>query len=206
MKIGILQDLQYYWHALLKKMRGKMIKDSHIHKTSKICAGSQIVDSEFGKYSYCGYDCIILNCKIGSFTSIASNVNIGRESHTIEWASSSPVFCSDKIVIKKKFSNFERVKAPKTILGNDVWIGQGSQIKAGIKIGNGAVIGMGSIVTHDVPPYEIWAGCPAHFIRKRFDDETISVLERSKWWDWEDEKIKKHAKDIKDPRKFVEED
>ena len=34
-------------------------------------------------------------------------------------------------------------------------------VKAGVKIGNGAIIGMGSVVTKDVPDYEIWAGNPA---------------------------------------------
>ena len=45
-----------------------------------------------------------------------------------------------------------------TVIGNDVWIGSNCLIKGGIKIGDGAVIGMGSILTKDVGPYEIWAG------------------------------------------------
>ena len=107
----------------MKHMRGAMVKDSNIHKTSKICSGSQIINSSFGKYSYCGYDCIILNTSIGAFTSIASNVVIGREQHTIEWVSTSPVFCSDKVCIKTKFSNYDKSENPKSTIGNDVWIG-----------------------------------------------------------------------------------
>lgn len=45
-----------------------------------------------------------------------------------------------------------------------------------VTIGDGAVIRAGSVVTKDVGPYEIWAGNPARFIRKRFDDETIEKL------------------------------
>ena len=53
-------------------------------------------------------------------------------------------------------------------IGNDVWIGMGATIMSGIKIGNGAVIGAGSIVTKDVEPYTIVAGIPAKPIKKGF--------------------------------------
>lgn len=56
-----------------------------------------------------------------------------------------------------------------------------------INIGDGAVIAAGSVVTKDVPPYSIVAGCPAKIIRYRFTDEMISRFEKEKWWD-KDEK------------------
>ena len=46
------------------------------------------------------------------------------------------------------------------------------------------------MVTKDVGPYEIWAGNPARFIRKRFDDETIQKLEKIQWWNLEDDKLR----------------
>lgn len=48
-----------------------------------------------------------------------------------------------------------------TSVGNDVWIGCNVTVIGGVKIGNGAVIGAGAVVTRNVPPYEIWAGVPA---------------------------------------------
>lgn len=75
---------------------------------------------------------------------------------------------------------------------------------SGVHIADGAVIGAGSVVTKDVGPYEIWAGNPARFIRKRFDDETIARLLASKWWDWEDEKLIKMGDYVTDPEKFLE--
>lgn len=60
----------------------------------------------------------------------------------------------------------------------------------GITVGTGAVIGAGSIVTKNVPPYTIVAGNPARMIRARFSDEKILELLESKWWEWDEEKIK----------------
>jgi len=78
-----------------------------------------------------------------------------------------------------------------------------SHYHPGGAIGDGAVIGAGSIVTKDVGPYEIWAGNPARFIRKRFDDETIKKLLESQWWNWEDESLKKYGEKFQLPKEFV---
>lgn len=53
------------------------------------------------------------------------------------------------------------------IIGNDVWIGMRSIIMPGVKIGNGAVIGAGAVVTKDVPDYAIVGGVPARIIKYR---------------------------------------
>ena len=60
-----------------------------------------------------------------------------------------------------------RTEIKPIVIGDDVWIGSRSLIMKGVHIGNGAIIGAGSVVTKDVPPYEIWAGNPAHFIKSR---------------------------------------
>ena len=94
-------------------------------------------------------------------------------------------------------------KYKKTVIGNDVWIGNNCIIKGGITIGDGAIIGMGSVVTHDVPPYEIWAGNPAHLIRKRFDDETIKQLIEIKWWDMSEEELQEIGDLFKNPEELI---
>jgi virginiamycin A acetyltransferase len=76
------------------------------------------------------------------------------------------------------------------IIGNDVWIGFEAIIMAGVKIGNGARIGTRAIVTKDVKHYETVAGAPAKLIKKRFDDETIELLEELKWWDKNEDEIR----------------
>ncbi len=196
--------LSFIWNKALKKLRGVAIKNSQIDMTSKIESGSQIVNSTMDKYSYCGYDCKIINCEIGSFCSIADNVIIGGACHPIEWASTSPVFYKGKDSIKKKMSEYERPKDPRTIIGNDVWIGDRVIIKSGVIIGDGAVIGMGSIVTKNVGAYEIWAGVPAKMIRERFQKQLVEEMERLRWWDLSDEIIQDASASIKNPQQFVE--
>lgn len=90
-----------------------------------------------------------------------------------------------------------------TIIGNDVWMGTRTIVVAGVTIHDGAVIGAGSVVTKDIGPYEIWAGNPARYIHKRFDDETIKKLKQSKWWDFSDEKLKIMGNLVTDPEKFL---
>lgn len=83
-----------------------------------------------------------------------------------------------------------------TVIGNDVWLGNGVTVMPGVKIGDGAIVATRSTVTKDVEPYSIVGGNPAKIIRKRFSDEVIDVLLRLKWWDWPVEKINLHAKEI----------
>ena len=60
-----------------------------------------------------------------------------------------------------------------------------------MKISDGAIIGSNSVVTHDVPPYAIVAGCPAKIIRYRFSNDIIQQLLQLKWWELSDEQIAK---------------
>ncbi|MDB5623464.1 MAG: hypothetical protein JWR39_2027 [Devosia sp.] len=57
-------------------------------------------------------------------------------------------------------------------------------IQMGVRIGSGAVIAGGSIVTKDVPPYAIVAGVPAKLLRMRFNDDTVQELLRLQWWNY----------------------
>lgn len=77
------------------------------------------------------------------------------------------------------------------IIGNDVWIGYDAVIMAGVKIGDGAIIGTRAVVTKDVEPYSIVGGVPAKEIRKRFAPEVIEKIKSLQWWNWPEEKIQK---------------
>jgi acetyltransferase-like isoleucine patch superfamily enzyme len=195
--------LIYYLSKIIKKLHIKAVIKSDIHSTSKIEAGSEIIDSKMGRHSFCGYFCEIVNTDIGSFCSIANHVIIGGGMHPINWVSTSPVFYEGRDSVKAKFSNHRREPHKKTIIGHDVWIGERSIIKQGITIGTGAVVGMGSVVTKDVPPYSIVAGCPAKQIRKRFDEVTIGKLLKTEWWLLHEDELKKYARYIINPPEFI---
>ena len=77
------------------------------------------------------------------------------------------------------------------VIGNDVWIGYQAVILAGVTVGDGAIIGSRAVVTRDVPPYTIVGGVPAKPIRKRFDEDTIARLQALRWWDWDQETIRR---------------
>ena len=79
--------------------------------------------------------------------------------------------------------------AKRTKIGNDVWIAAGVNIISDVCIGDGCVIGAGSVVTKNVLPYSVVVGVPARQIKKRFNDEVIALLESIKWWDWPESKI-----------------
>lgn len=198
-----MKKILYYWSKFLKKMRCCAIVNSEIHKTSKIESGSHIVGSIMGKYSFCGYDCQIINTQIGAFCSIANNVVIGGAMHPISWVSTSPVFYKGRDSVKMKFSEFVRDENLRTVIGNDVWIGQNVLIKQGVNIGNGAIIGMGSIIVKDVPSYSIVAGNPARLIRMRFSPFIVESLEKSEWWNLSEEKLMLISKFIREPEKFI---
>ena len=64
---------------------------------------------------------------------------------------------------------------------------------SGTYICSGAVIGAESVVSGFIPPYEIWAGNPARFIKRRFTRKEINKLLDIAWWNWTEEKIKKYV-------------
>src|SRR5699024_4814402 len=126
--------------------------------------------------------------RIGNFCSIADGVKFmmaGNQGHRYDWVSSFPFFYQGFEEAKDAY-----VKVGDTIIGNDVWIGAEAIIMPGIRVGDGAIIATGAIVTKDVEAYTIVGGNPAKPIKKRFSEKEITMLVELKWWNWSIEKIK----------------
>jgi len=130
---------------------------------------------------------------IGKFCSIACGVKFifNSANHTLKSLSTYtfPLFYDEWELEKNDLTTAWDNKGD-IIIGNDVWIGYDAIIMAGVKIGDGVVIGTRAVVTKDIPSYTIVGGIPAKEIRKRFDKETISDLLEIQWWNWPVEKIK----------------
>lgn len=86
--------------------------------------------------------------KIGNHVDIASSVQIYNSQHDID------------------AEDFGAIEKPVEI-GDYVFIGPRAIILPGIKIGKGAVVAAGAVVTENIPEFEVWGGVPAKFIRKR---------------------------------------
>lgn len=187
-------NLKYIWYKICVKIRGAAIKNSIVHPDAKIEANTIFIDSILQRFSYIGYGSFVCNTEIGSFCSISDNVSIGGGTHPLTWVSTSPAFYLGKDSISKRMASLEfNTKDPRTKIGCDVWIGRGAYLKSGIQVGNGAIIGMGSVVTKDVPPFSIVAGNPAQIIRYRFDKKTITLLEKAKWWNLPETELNKYS-------------
>jgi acetyltransferase-like isoleucine patch superfamily enzyme len=118
--------------------------------------------------------------EFGNYCSIASGVRIFRANHPAEQFTTHPLLYNPTM----GWVGHDMLERPPLEIGHDVWIGSNAIICPRVlKIGNGAIIGAGSVVTKDVPPYTILAGNPAKIIRKRFSDDIVIKLEMSKWWE-----------------------
>jgi acetyltransferase-like isoleucine patch superfamily enzyme len=128
--------------------------------TSDIKFGSGISrDIKMGQYGYIGKGASICEkVVIGNYTMLATDVTICGADHLFDKPGTPIIFSG-------------RPELGKTKIGNDVWIGHRCIIMAGVTIGDGAIIGAGSIVTKNVPPCSIAMGNPAKIINNRFNDE-----------------------------------
>jgi virginiamycin A acetyltransferase len=138
---------------------------------------------EIGMYTHGGcFDLLTMDphTHIGRYCSIAKGVRIINHSHPLRFKSTSALFfnptfgcCKDWLV------DFRPLE-----IGNDVWIGANAIILQEVnRIGDGAVIGAGAVVNHDVPPYGVVLGNPARLVKYRFSDIRIRELLAERWWE-----------------------
>lgn len=124
-------------------------------------------DIKLGNRVQFGKNCIVhCDAEFGSNILIARNVSfIGRDDHKTN-------------LLGKTIWDSPRGDSFKTFVQDDVWIGHGAIILAGVTIGRGAVIAAGSLVVNDVQPYSIVGGVPAKIISWRFSEEEIKMHEQ----------------------------
>lgn len=196
--------LGYLYSKFFKRVvRGTSILNSYIDKTAKVYSGSTFYNSKLGRYSYVGYDSEVVNCDIGAFCSIANGFIAGGANHPMNWVSTSPVFYNVCSGTNHHLGNLQIENVAHTCIGNDVWIGSRAIVMQGINVGTGAVVGAGAVVTKNVPPYAVVAGCPAKIIRYRFDNDIVDQLLKSEWWLLQDFQLRKLAKYMNNPNVFL---
>jgi phosphonate metabolism protein (transferase hexapeptide repeat family) len=157
--------------------------------------------SSIGDYSYLQEYVAVADTTIGKFVAIAAMTRIGPPDHPMDRISQHrfsyvPEYYWPGETRDQTF--FANRRAQRTTIGNDVWIGHGVTVLAGLSIGNGAVLAAGAVVTKDVARYAIVAGVPARPVRRRFAADIAERIERLAWWDWPDDAIRRMNSDVRD--------
>ena len=138
---------------------------------------------EIGKYSYGGcFNSANIRAftKIGRYCSFAENVYIYNANHPLILKSTHPFFYNPSLGCV----DTEQISRRCIEIGNDVWVGQNVIILASVtSIGDGAVIGAGTVVTKNVPDFAVVVGNPGKIVKYRFSEQTIRKLKQERWWD-----------------------
>lgn len=118
---------------------------------------------------------------IGRYSSIAETATGWGANHPMNSKSSNALFYNPVMGL----ADVEPIERTKLTIGNDVWLGHNSIILSSVSsVGDGAVVGAGSVVNKDVPPYAVVVGHPARVVRYRFSDERIAELLEEQWWQY----------------------
>ncbi len=147
-----------------------------IGKGNKFTTGVFISEGAvIGNNNYFGPYSMINNAVVGNYCSIGPGVKIGQAEH-------SKSYLTTFQKISKQLIGHSLNSTP-SIIGSDVWCGANVVILQGVKIGDGAIIGANAVVTKNIPEYGIAVGVPARVINYRFDDDVISVIKESRWFE-----------------------
>lgn len=173
--------IRYFVIRLINELEGGACFSLTLRKIFKY-----YYDVNIGMYSMGG--CFIPgafdpNTTIGRYCSIDKTVRAINRQHDLD--ETSIYGYSPKIRERNNQNSFKSLE-----IGSDVWIGYKAIIMPSVlKIGDGAVIAAGAVVTKDVNQYAIVVGNPARAVRYRFDKKAIEKLLTEKWW-------KKNLEDI----------
>jgi acetyltransferase-like isoleucine patch superfamily enzyme len=126
--------------------------------------------------------------RIGKYCSIAGSVTIVLANHRANAGSTYP-FAALRAIWSGAGDSLRDHEAGNVDIGSDVWLGINVCILPGTTIGDGCIIGAGSVVRGSVSPYSVVIGNPAQVIRSRFDTETVSRFLRVRWWDLHDDVV-----------------
>lgn len=192
--------LRYIIRSIILKLEGNTLYSLTIRRIF-----SEYHNVDIGMYS--SYGCFIPynfgpGTKIGRYCTIAKNIHAFQANHPMNLKSMHAFFYYPRF----GFTNTNLINYTQLTIGNDVYIGHNAIILPSVKsIGDGAVIGAGSIVNIDIPPYAVVVGHPCRIVRYRFSRSTLQELLDSKWWEKSIEELKPELDSFQHPLEGEEE-
>lgn len=157
-------------------------------------ASSVNMQGRIGAYTYIQHNVRLAPRlkSIGRYCFIAQDAVIGDSNHPMDWLSTNPFQYGNSSLFNGyhqgqdfDFLKFTANREEVIHIGHDVWIGRHAIVLQGVRIGHGAIVSDGSVVTRDVPPYAIVEGIPARITGYRFTAEIIERLLSLAWWDYQ---------------------
>lgn len=182
---------------------GCKIANSTFGAYCEVGQGSRVLNSDFGDYAYCDRLADIANTTVGRFANIAALVRIGPTDHPWTHAAQHHFLYRSSYYWEDAGDDpafFAARAARRVTLGPDCWIGHGAIVKPEVTLGAGAIVAAGAVVTNDVDPFMIVAGCPAVPLRARFAPQVIERLLALAWWDWDHGRLRAALPDFRSMR------
>lgn len=137
--------------------------------------------------------------RVGRYCSIAPELRVRRRDHPTDRLTQHPFFYNSQFGYLSADSIRRDDENPLEI-GHDVWIGDRVTVLSGCtRIGNGAIVAAGAVVTRDVAPYTIVGGVPAKPLKARFAPELAERIEASRWWELDLPELLEHREILLDP-------
>lgn len=186
----------------LRKLLGNEFESMELRRLFEVRHGIRV-----GLYSYGCFDAgrIARNTQIGRYCSFAPTAYVFNGNHGLSFLSLHPYLYNPALAMVQR----ETIERSICVFEDDVWVGHNAILLPSVsRVGRGAVIAAGAVVTRDVPPYAIVAGNPAAIKRYRFEPDVIARIEETQWWMLNREQLAAWVRDKPDlvygPQRYFE--
>lgn len=172
---------KFSWKSCLRRLMAPIIFERDLNRAARrdIRIEPGVICNDYGRvgrFTFLGRNVTIgPNVEsVGMFCSVGEGALLGPNIHATDGLTTSAAFMRAEL---RKQSKAKLNNKP-TQIGNDVWVGAHAIILSGLTVGDGVIVGAGSVLTKNAPPYSIWVGNPATLLRFRLPDAAITRIQQ----------------------------